>query len=366
MEQRPIGWKSLSGLDSVTKEEITMVMHITYAPWGETLSELVDAAQRAERAGAEIAWVPELHRSATVTAAAMAAGTKTIGVATAIALAFVRSPLITALEALDVDDISDGRFRLGLGSGVERLNVDWHNAQWGKPVAHLRETVAIIRMVIANSHLGERMTYEGEFERINIRGFKRPFIPRRTYIPIYLAGMGPVMTKLAGEIGDGWISHELCSPKYLQERLKPSLDEGRDRSGRKKEDFDVVVSAVCAIDADAKKAKRWAAGLIGFYATVKTYEEFFDYHGMKAHQDAVIAKFKTGISSDLLGDVVPDEMVDALTLAGDTDEVIEKIAMYKGLADTVKLSPPTHGLSNETSRLAQNQIIEMIPRLVNG
>ena len=71
-----------------------MGLKITYAPWGETLAELVDAAQRAEKAGAEVVWVPELHRSATIAAAAMAAGTSTIGVGTAIALAFTRSPLI--------------------------------------------------------------------------------------------------------------------------------------------------------------------------------------------------------------------------------------------------------------------------------
>jgi alkanesulfonate monooxygenase SsuD/methylene tetrahydromethanopterin reductase-like flavin-dependent oxidoreductase (luciferase family) len=148
--------------------------------------------------------------------------------------------------------------------------------------------------------------------------------------------------------------------------LCPWLDEGREKSGRARKDFEVVVSAACAIDNDAKKAKRWAAGLIGFYATVKTYADFFEFHGMLDEQNAVIAKFKTGVSSDDLGDVVPDSMVDALTLAGDTDEVIAKIARYEGLADSIKLSPPTHGLSNATVRIAQNQIIDMIPRLVMG
>lgn len=343
-----------------------MGLRITYAPWGETLAELVDAAQRAEKAGAEVIWVPELHRSATVTAAALVAGTKTVCIGTAIALAFPRSPMITALEALDVDEMSNGRFILGLGSAVERLNVDWHNARFGKPVAHLRETVSIIRMFIENSHLGNRMIFDGEFERIDIRGYKRPFLPTRTNIPIYLAGMGPVMTKLAGEIGDGWISHELCSPSYLERNLGPWLDEGRERSGRARKDFEVVVSAMCAIDDDAKKAKRWAAGLIGFYASVRTFSDFFEFHGLQDQQNAVIAKFKTGVSSDDLGDVVTDEMVDALALAGDTEEVIAKIARYEGLADAVKLSPPTHGLTSATSRLAQDQIIAMIPKLVRG
>ena len=101
-----------------------MSISITYGPWGETLEELVDASRRAEAAGADVIWVPELHRSATVGAAALAAGTSTVGVGTAIALAFTRSPMVTALEALDVDEMSGGRFILGIGSGVQRLNED--------------------------------------------------------------------------------------------------------------------------------------------------------------------------------------------------------------------------------------------------
>ncbi|MCX6453017.1 MAG: LLM class flavin-dependent oxidoreductase [Actinobacteria bacterium] len=340
-----------------------MTISITYGPWGETLEELVDAGRRAEAAGADVIWVPELHRSATVGAAALAAGTSTVGVGTAIALAFTRSPMVTALEALDVDEMSGGRFILGIGSGVQRLNEDWHNAQWGKPVAHMRETIAIIRHFIANSHLGERMTVEGEYERIDIRGYQRPFAPVRTEIPIYVAGMGPVMTKLAGEIGDGWISHELCSPRYMREQLLPWLEEGLAKSGRPRKKFDVVVSAACAIDDDPQVAKRWNAGLIGFYATVKTYAEFFEFHGLAAEQQAIIEKFKSGVSSDHLGDIVPDHMVDALTLAGTAEEVRDRISEYEGIVDSVKLTPPTHGLTADITRKAQNQILEMIPVL---
>lgn len=340
-----------------------MTISITYGPWGETLEELVDAGRRAEAAGADVIWVPELHRSATVGAAALAAGTSTVGVGTAIALAFTRSPMVTALEALDVDEMSGGRFILGIGSGVQRLNEDWHNAQWGKPVAHMRETIAIIRHFIANSHLGERMTFEGEYEHIDIRGYQRPFAPVRTEIPIYVAGMGPVMTKLAGEIGDGWISHELCSPQYMREQLLPWLEEGLAKSGRSRKKLDVVVSAACAIDDDPKVARRWNAGLIGFYATVKTYAEFFEFHGLAAEQQAIIEKFKSGVSSDHLGDIVPDHMVDALTLAGTAEEVRDRISAYEGIADSVKLTPPTHGLTADITRKAQNQILEMIPVL---
>src|SRR5690606_31230896 len=108
----------------------------------------------------EVLWASELHRSATVTAAALAQGTRRARVGTAIALAFTRSPMITALEALDIDELSGGRFILGLGSGVQRLNELWHNARFGKPVPHLRETVRNIRHFWRTCTSGEEIALD--------------------------------------------------------------------------------------------------------------------------------------------------------------------------------------------------------------
>ncbi|GLZ08125.1 hypothetical protein Acsp03_55910 [Actinomadura sp. NBRC 104412] len=154
-------------------------MRIGFAPWGETLEELADAARRAEAAGAESIWVPELHRSATVTAAAVATATRRARIGTGIALAFTRSPMITALEALDLDELSGGRFVLGLGTGVRWLNEDWHNVPFGKPVGHLRETVRNLRRFWESCMTGEPIDLPGEQEPMRIRGYQRPFaVPR--------------------------------------------------------------------------------------------------------------------------------------------------------------------------------------------
>lgn len=335
-------------------------MRITYQPWGETLAELVDAGRRAEEAGAEVLWASELHRSATVTAAALAQGTRRARVGTAIALAFTRSPMITALEALDIDELSGGRFILGLGSGVQRLNELWHNARFGKPVPHLRETVRNIRHFWRTCTSGEEIALDGEYEPMHIRGYQRPFSVGRADIPIYLAAMGPLMTRMAGTIGDGWISHELCSPAYLAEFTLPELNKGIDRAGKSRGDFDVVVSACCSVDKDVRLARRRVAGLVGFYASVRTYADFFDFHGLAQEQQRVVDAFRSGRGADYLADVVSDEMVDALTMTGDRDHVVERIMAYRGLADSVKLSPPTHGISAADTRIAQDQIIAMI------
>lgn len=336
-------------------------LRLTYQPWGETLAEQADAARRAEAAGAEVLWTPEMHRSATISVAAMTADTSTARLGTSIALAFTRSPMVTALEALDLDEMSGGRFVLGLGTGVQRLNELWHNARWGKPVAHVRETVRNIRAFWETCTTGEPIDLEGEHEPMRIVGYERPFPVVRTDIPIYLAAMGPLMTRTAGEIGDGWISHELCSPAYLSERILPDLETGISRSTRHgRADFDVVVSACCSVAEERDVARRRVAGLVGFYASVRTYADFFDFHGLAEDQAAVVSAFRSGRGADHLGDVASDRMVETLTLVGTREEVRQRLAAYEGLADSVKLSPPTHGLPASETRAAQDEIIRLI------
>ena len=299
-----------------------MTLRLTYAPWGETLAEMVDAARAAEAAGAEVVWAPELHRSATVTAAALAAGTTTVGVGTAIALAFTRSPMVTALEAMDLDEMAQGRFVLGLGTGVQRLNEDWHNAQWGKPVAHLRETVAIVREVIARCTDGEPIVVEGEYEHARIKGYQRPYHRQRAEIPLYLAGMGPVMTAVAAEIGDGWISHELCSPAFVREQVLPSIATGSSAPARSAPTSTSSSRRAARSTPTVQRRVARAAGIVGFYASVRTYADFFAFHGFADDQARVIDAFKSGeVTAQKLGDVVSDAMVDTLTIAGTPDDV---------------------------------------------
>lgn len=339
-------------------------MRITFQPWGESMEELLDVSRRAEAAGAETIWVQELHRSATVTAAAVAGATSTAKVGTGITLAFTRSPMITALEALDIDEIAEGRFILGLGSGVKGLNERWHNVTWGKPVTHIRETARNIREFWAKAASGEPIQLEGEFEPMSIRGYQRALNQVRTEIPMYFGAMGPVMTRLAGEIGDGWISHELCSPKFLEERILPELKCGAERvPGKSLDDVDVVVSACCAVDEDLTRARRYVAGTVGFYASVRTYADFFEFHGLGEEQERVIEAFSQGRGADFLANEVSDSMVDALTIAGTKEQVIERIRSYEGLANAVKLSAPTHGMSPEEIRAAQDALIDAMQEI---
>ena len=287
------------------------------------MAELQEVASAAEAGNFESVWTSELHRTAFVTAAAVAARTQRVAVGTGIALAFVRSPMITALSALDLDELSGGRFILGLGAGVRRLNEDWHGRPYGKPAPHIREVVALIRRFIADSHRGVPVDFEGVFERAHVRNYLRPFTPVRQSIPIYVAGMGPWMLRIAGEIGDGWIAHELGSPEYLRDRALPQLASGLARSGRSRLAMRFVTSVCCVPMSDSRQAHRFAAGLVAFYASVRTYDEFFDFHGYLAEAKEVQRRFHRG-DLESLADACPDEMVDRLTIAGTPDEVRSK------------------------------------------
>src|SRR5215216_6281643 len=144
---------------------------ISIAAIADTADDLAAQAREAEAAGIDCVWAPELFRSSVTQATWIAAATETIGVGTGIAWAFTRSPFILAVSALDVDEMSGGRFRLGLGSGVKRLNETWHNAEYGRPAPHLREAIEATRLIMQQAGKGEPIRFEGSYYDIDIKGW---------------------------------------------------------------------------------------------------------------------------------------------------------------------------------------------------
>src|SRR5438093_8644463 len=137
---------------------------ISIAAIGDTVEDLAGQVRAAEAAGIDCVWTPELFRSSVTQATWLAAKTEKVGVGTGIAWAFTRSAFILAVTALDIDEMSGGRFRLGLGAGVKRLNEAWHGAEYGRPAPHLRETVEAVRLIMQKAHAGEPISYEGRYQ----------------------------------------------------------------------------------------------------------------------------------------------------------------------------------------------------------
>ena len=198
---------------------------------GGSLLEVADLAARAESAGLESIWLAELDHSAFVQAAAAIASTERIGVGTAVALAFPRSPTITAMTAWDLDEMSGDRFMLGLGPQVKRVLEARFSVRVDKPAPQMREYVQAVRTIWA-ANRGEPVVHEGEAYQITMPTFHGPPRPERRDTPILLAAVGPVLSRVCGEVADGLLGHPLASPLYLREAVAPAIAAGLERSDR--------------------------------------------------------------------------------------------------------------------------------------
>ena len=303
---------------------------------GDAPSVAREAAQ-AEAAGFEAAWTSEMFHDPFLPLAAAATSTSRIGLGTSIALAFVRSPWVTALSALDLDVLSGGRFTLGLGTGLKRLNERWHGVAYGKPTPHIREAVQVIRLITERAHLGEPIRFSGQYYDVDIQGWKRPLAPVRERIPIYLAGVREGMIRTAAQVADGLLGHPIYSLRWIREVVLPSLARGLAESQRGRDDFHLCLAVCCAVGKDLSAARRAAAATIAFYATVNTYEPLFaPFPGEVGRiQSALLRSDTEGMVS-----AVSDEMTEAFAVVGTPDEVRRKLAAYGDLADSICLTQP--------------------------
>jgi probable F420-dependent oxidoreductase len=330
---------------------------ISIAAIGDTTEDLAEQARIAEAAGIDCVWTPELFRSSVTQATWLAAQTERIGIGTGIAWAFTRSAFILAVTALDIDEISGGRFRLGLGAGVKRLNETWHAVDYGKPAPHLRETIEATRLIMEKASSGEPIRFEGEYQDIDIKGWIRPHKAVREGVPIYTAAMQEGMCRMAGDVADGLIGHPMCPPRWLGEVMIPSFEKGLARSGRQRSDLDFIPTVCCAIDDDEGRAIEMARRTISFYATVKTYMPLWELHGFADNAVEAGAAFRRGDLAAVPA-AISDEMVEAYCAAGPIDKVRARVEATAERADGLFLTPPTYFISPEELSEFQNRIID--------
>jgi probable F420-dependent oxidoreductase len=331
---------------------------ISVAAIGTSIVELEAEALRAEAAGVECVWAPELFRSADSQAAYLAAKTERIGVATGIVWAFTRSPFIHAVTALDIDEMSGGRFRLGMGAGVKRLNETWHNAEYGRPAPHLREAIEATRLIMRQAGAGEPIRYEGDYYDIDIKGWVRPHPPaRETPPPIYTAAVQAGMARMAGDVADGLIGHPIQSLRWIDEVVVPAFEEGLRRSGRERSGFDYLPTVCCAIDDDEGRAIEMARRTISFYATVKTYMPLWELHGFAEQAAAAGDAFRRGDLAAVPA-AISDEMVEAYCAAGPLDKVRARVEATAERADGLFLTPPTYFIAEAELAEYQNRIVD--------
>jgi probable F420-dependent oxidoreductase len=323
----------------------------------ENISDIVELSRNAEAAGFDSVWTTELYRTSFQQLSVAALSTNNIRLGTAVTLAFTRSPLITSLSALDLDELSKGRLILGLGSGAKRTNENFHGIAYGKPVARIKECIELIRLITSDAKRRDPVKFEGEYYNVNLSGYHRPFKSYRERIPIFLAGVGSNMVRAAAEVADGYLGHVVCSLRYIKEIVSKSLKEGFERSGMEGRNFQKASIITCAISEKKSDAKEAAKRTIAFYATVRTYQPPFVLHGFERETQKIREAYFSG-NIDSMFSSVTDEMVNAFAVVGDTDEVLEKIDAYREYIDIPILSAPHYFLDFEEVREYQNRIFE--------
>lgn len=293
-------------------------------------------AKRLEDAGFESLWVPETARTAYIQAAITLASTTRVRVGTSIALAFPRSPVITAMEARDLAELSGGRFILGLGTQVKRVNELRYSTPFEHPAPKMSELIDVCREVWG-AFGGQPIDHRGRFYTVTMPPF--PGAGPAGPIPIHLAAVNHLMVRLTGEKADGFLGHPFTSVRYLEEIAKPALREGIDAAGRKPEEVEIAQSVIVSIADRTEDAFVGAKLQIAFYGTTRTYSGVFELHGWGDVVEPLRAAHKAGDFAGMIA-CITDEMAETYAVAGTADEVRDKIHRYDGLADTIIFNPP--------------------------
>lgn len=318
---------------------------------------LVSLAQAYEAGGVEGVWAPQMFGAPFSTLAAVAPATQRIKLGTGIALAFVRSPLETACSAIDLDLISNGRVVLGLGSSAQSQIEGSFGSTYGKPLAHMREIVGMIRAIVARGHTGELEQLEGEYYRLDLSHFRLLQPAPRSEIPIVLPAVFPKACAQAAEIADGLLGHPLWNEAWIEREVIPNVKAGLERGGRARSDFSLNVSIFTAIADDRREAIEDSRATVAYYSQSPQYLRYFEGIGFGREAAAIQAAFARGDLAAMAG-ACPDAMVESIAVIGSADEVRARVEQRAAQADAITPVVPHYGLSPEKSAAYTRRIAE--------
>ena len=302
----------------------------------------MQTAARADAAGFESVWTTEFfNQHGLVRLAAVATATERVKLGTAIAYAFMRTPMLAASAAMDIDELSGGRMILGLGSGTERMNKEWYSMPFDDPPApRIKDAIGLVRAAIEAKD-GGGLVYEGPYYQVKIPAFQRPRAARE-HIPVCLAAVNKGMIRAAAATADGLIGHPVFTRTYIRDSVLPVL------AGSQCEMLPYVITSVAD---STEQARNEARGQIAFYYTTRLYHSILEPHGWQAQGEAIASAFRKGDFAAMAA-AVTDEMIDEIAIAGTPDEVRDQLKAWDGLAEHVILYTPSIGMKG--GRIQEN------------
>lgn len=284
-------------------------------------------------------WTSETRHDPFLPAALIAEHTARLGIGTAIAVSFARSPATLAHSAWDLAAQSEGRFMLGLGTQVRahierRFGMPWPDSVTGK----LREQILAIRALWDAWQNGARLNFRGEYYKLTLMTpFFNPGPISHPDIPIFIAGVNAGLARLAGQVCDGFHVHPFHSPPYLQEVILPAIEAGLAQAARSRSQISVSVTAFVATSPEQRTLAR---SQLAFYASTPSYRPVMALHGWTSTAEKLSAHAARG-EWDRMPAMVNDEMLDAFCLACPEAGLAEALkARYAGIADRLTIYDP--------------------------
>lgn len=312
------------------------------------LEDVVSLAQRADGAGYDRVWLPETWgRDAVTVLTSIAHATDRVGIGTSITNVYSRSPALIGQTAATLQEVSGGRFRLGVGPSGPILVEDWHGLEYGNPLRRTREAIEILRQVLA----GETVEYDGEY--FQLAGFRLRHDPPEPP-PVDAAGIGPTAVELAGRFGDGWHAFALTR-EGLADRIE-DFQRGTELGGRDRDDQRVTVMLTCCALDDRERARYLTRELIAFYlgAMGTFYREALAREGYGETATTVATRWANGEREAAI-DAVGEDLLDALAVAGHPEECRERLAGFAeiGGVDAVSVGFPRIAERDEMVRTVE-------------
>jgi probable F420-dependent oxidoreductase len=309
-----------------------------------TLERVAAEAREAEALGFDGITTPEAGHDPFLPLALAAEHTRSVQLGTNVAIAFPRSPMVTAQLAWDLQALSSGRFRLGLGTQVKAHIERRYASPWtGAPGPRLREYVQCIQAIFRSFQSGRAERFQGNhYEFTLLPPFFSPGPIEQPRVPIQVAAVNPYMGRLAGELCDGLRLHPIATFRFATEKVLPAVAAGAAQAGRSAQEIDVIGAPFLAIAPNAEgvdAAKQALKQHIAFYASTPTYHSVLEFHGSGCRCGPA-PSLARGRWTDMPARI-SDEMLDEWAITGTWDELVPKLrARCGGIFSTLLLDLP--------------------------
>lgn len=311
---------------------------------GSNFDGIMDKAREQEATGYDGLWVPETSHDPFTMLPLMAHATETAELGTSIVVGFARNPMSLAYSANDIQLISKGRFILGLGSQIKPHITKRFSMEWSRPAARMREMILATKAIWHSWNTGDKLDFRGDFyQHTLMTPFFHPGENPYGAPQVALAGVGPLMTEVAGETCDMFLCHGFTTEKYLREETIPALERGAAKAGR--DMSEITISGPSFIvtgdtEEDLEKAKIGTKQQIAFYGSTPAYRPVLDCHGWGDLQTELNGLSKQG-EWEHMGNLIDDEVLDAFAVVGEPENIAAEIKRrYDDVIDRISFYAP--------------------------